>query len=394
MTTGGRRFPDGFKWGTATAAHQIEGGNVNNDWWRFEHTPGSGTAEPSGDACDSWHRWPEDISLIEEMGLDHYRFSLEWSRIEPEPGEWSQAALDHYRRICDALRARGIDPIVTFHHFTTPTWLADLGGWENADTAARFGHFCHVAGSALADSMSRACTLNEPNVVATMGWVMGMFPPGKSEPERAGAVTETLVAAHRQGVAAVRAGAPGTPVGLTLSMTDYQPIEGGDERTAKIRSTHEDVFLNAVGGDDFIGVQTYTRMRIGPEGWAGPEQGVEVLPMGYEYWPGALEACLRRAWAHTGGRVPLWVTENGIGTEDDQQRRAFVHAALEGVLRAIDDGIDVRGYTYWSLLDNFEWAFGYRPKFGLAEVDRGSFARALKPSGRWLGQVAQRNALD
>jgi beta-glucosidase len=391
---GSGAFPVGFRWGTATAAHQIEGGNTNNDWWRWEHTPGSGVAEPSGDACDSWNRWPEDVALITEVGFDHYRFSLEWSRVEPAPGEWSTAALDHYRRIASALREREIEPVVTFHHFTNPLWLADLGGWEEVDTAARFGRFCEVAAETLADVLGRVCTLNEPNVVGTMGWAMGMFPPGKKEPGMAEQVTANLCEAHRQGVAAVRAVAPGVPVGLTLSMTDYQAAAGGEARVEKIRGAHEDVFLGAVSGDDFLGVQTYTRMLVGPDGWVGPQPGVPVLPMGYEYWPEALGACLRRAWELTGGRVPLWVTESGIGTDDDSQRGAFVRAALESVLEALAAGVDVRGYTYWSLLDNFEWAFGYRPKFGLATVDRRTFVRALKPSARWLGGVVRANSLD
>jgi beta-glucosidase len=389
-----RRFPDGFRWGTATAAHQIEGGNVNNDWWRWEHTPGSKVAEPSGDACDSWNRWADDVRLVASLGFDHYRFSLEWSRVEPEPGEWSTAALDHYRRLCEALLQRGVEPVVTFHHFTTPLWLARQGGWEDPDAAERFGAYCAVAARSLSGVMGRACTVNEPNVVATGGWVMGMFPPGKSAPGLAEKVSANFVAAHRAAVDAIRSAAPGVPVGLTLSMTDYQPAPGGEDKAARIREVQEDVFLRATGGDDFLGVQTYTRMVIGDGGWLGPQPGVDVLPMGYEYWPEALEACLRRAWGATGGAVPLWVTENGIGTDDDAQRCRFVRAALEGVLRALGDGVDVRGYTYWSLLDNFEWALGYRPKFGLASVDRASFARSPKPSAAWLARVAAANELD
>ena len=386
-------FPDGFRWGTATAAHQIEGGNVNNDWWRWEHTEGSGVAEPSGDACDSWHRWDEDVDLVAGLGLDHYRFSLEWSRIEPAAGEWSTVAIDHYRRICDHLRERQIEPVVTFHHFTTPAWLAERGGWEKGETVERFGDFCHRSAAALGDSIGMACTLNEPNVVATMGYVMGMFPPGRGDSVAARTVSGNFVTAHRTSVDAIRAAVPGLPVGLTLSMTDYQPVEGGEERAAHIRSVHEDPFLDACAGDDFLGVQTYTRMLIGPEGWVGPEPGVAILPMGYELWPDALAACLRRAWEVTGGKVPLWVTENGIGTDDDQQRIDFVRSALEGLLGAIGEGIDVRGYTYWSLLDNFEWAFGYRPKFGLVAVDRHTFERRPKPSAGWLSGVARSNRL-
>ncbi|HEX8804308.1 MAG TPA: family 1 glycosylhydrolase [Acidimicrobiales bacterium] len=155
----------------------------------------------------------------------------------------------------------------------------------------------------------------------------------------------------------------------------------------------EDVFLEATEGDDFVGVQTYSRERIGPDGRLPPEPGVPVLPMGYELWPQALEACLRRAWDRTGGRVPLVVTENGIGTDDDAQRTGYVHAALTGVLRCLADGIDVRGYTYWSLLDNFEWAYGYRPRFGLVAVDRTTFVRTPKPSAAWFARVARSNAL-
>ncbi len=387
------RFPDGFHWGTATAAHQIEGGNWNNDWWQFEHAPGSPCAEPSGDACDSWNRWQDDVILVADLGFDNYRFSVEWSRIEPEEGEFSRAALDHYRRICGALRERGVDPVVTFHHFTTPRWLADRGGWERADTADVFARFCeHVAG-ALGDVMARACTINEPNIVSYVGYVLGFFPPGKADRSTAARVNDVFVAGHRSAVDAIRSAAPGVPVGLALSMAEWVAVEGGEATLASERAFMEDGFLAATEGDDFIGVQTYSRNRIGPEGNVGPEPGVPVLVMGYELWPEALEATIRRAWEVTGGRVPILVTENGIGTDDDAQRIEFVHRALEGVLRALADGIDVQGYTYWSLLDNFEWSFGYRPRFGVAAVDRGTFARTPKPSARWLGDVMRRNAL-
>jgi beta-glucosidase len=391
----GRAFPDGFTWGTATAAHQIEGGNTNNDWWAFEHLEGSGCAEPSGDACDSWDRWEEDADLVAALGLDNYRFSVEWSRIEPAEGEFSRAALAHYRRQCVGLKERGVDPVVTFHHFTNPRWLADQGGgWETGAAVERFGRFCTVVAEALGDVMVRACTVNEPNIVATMGWHAGMFPPGKQDVELSRQVALHLADGHRAAVEAIRAAAPGIPVGLTLSMTDYQPVSDGEERLESIRHYAEDVFLDATTGDDFLGVQVYTRMRIGPDGWAGYEDGVPVLDMGYEFYPASLKNCLRRAWEYTGGALPLLVTENGIGTRDDTQRIDYVRQALSGVLEAIEQGIDVRGYTYWSLLDNFEWAMGYRPHFGIVAVDRGTFARTPKPSATWLASVAAANALD
>ena len=386
-------FPDGFRWGTATAAHQIEGGNWNNDWWRWEHTPGTGCAESSGDACDSWNRWSEDVALLAELGFDSYRFSIEWSRIEPEDGEHGTAALDHYLRFGEALLEAGIDPVITFHHFTTPRWLADQGGWVAPSTADRFAAFCERAAAHLAPVMRRACTINEPNIVATMGYLLGVFPPGQSDRDLRHRANEVFVDAHRKAVDAIRAAAPGVPVGLTLSMDDYQAVDGGESKRDQIRRGMEDVFLDATTGDDFIGVQTYSRSRIGPGGRIGAEEGVPVLPMGYEYYPQALEATIRRAWSYTGGEVPILVTENGIGTDDDAQRLAYVRTALEGVLSCLADGIDVRGYTCWSLLDNFEWLFGYGPKFGLVEVDRTTFERTPKESARWLGRVARANAL-
>jgi beta-glucosidase len=390
----GRAFPEGFTWGTATAAHQIEGGNTNNDWWAFEHLEGSGCAEPSGDACDSWDRWEEDADLVAAFGLDNYRFSVEWSRIEPAEGEFSRAALEHYRRQCLGLRERGVDPVVTFHHFTTPRWLADRGGWETGTAVERFGRFCTVVAESLGDVMVRACTVNEPNIVATMGWHAGMFPPGKRDAELSHRVGQHLADGHRIAVEAIRSAAPGIPVGLTLSMTDYQATPGGEQKLDSIRHHAEDVFLDATAGDDFLGVQVYTRMRIGPDGWAGYEDGIPILDMGYEFYPPSLGNCLQRAWDYTGGAFPLLVTENGIGTRNDAQRIDYLRQALAGVLDTIERGVDVRGYTYWSLLDNFEWAMGYRPHFGIVAVDRETFTRTPKPSAAWLAAVASANALD
>ena len=385
-----RTFPDGFLWGTATAAHQIEGGNVNNDWWAFEHDPSSGCVDLSGDACDSYHRYGEDVALVADLGLDVYRFSLEWSRIEPAEGQYSRAALEHYRRVAGACRERGVVPMVTFHHFTHPRWLADVGTWEAPRAAERFARFCEVAIGQLGDVIGFACTLNEPNVVATMGWRHGLFPPRVRDRDRRARVNDVLVDAHRRAVEAIRSGPGDVPVGLTLSMTDWQLEPGGEDWLERLRHPSEDVFLDATGGDDFVGVQTYTRARVGPEGTLRPAEGVGVTQMGYEFWPAALEGTVRRAWERTGG-VPVFVTENGVGIDDDTRRIEYVSGALAGLHRCIADGIDVRGYVYWSLLDNFEWVLGYGPTFGLVEVDRTTFERRPKPSATWFGQVARDN---
>ena len=385
-------FPEPFLWGTATAAHQIEGGNVNNDWWAMEHDPTSGCVDVSGDACDSFNRYPEDIALIADLGLGAYRFSLEWSRIEPEEGEFSTVALDHYRRMAATCHEHGILPVVTFHHFTHPRWLAAQGTWEAPNAPDLFARYCEKVTAHLGDLIGMACTINEPNVVATMGWRMGLFPPRVRDRTRRDVVNTAMVSAHRKAIDVIRSGPGDFPVGITVSMTDFQLEPGGEEWIERLRKPNEDVFLEATGGDDFIGVQTYTRMRVGADGALPAEDGVRTTQMGYEVWPEALGATIRRATEVTGG-LPVYVTENGIGIDDDPLRIEYVTRALAGVGECLDDGIDIRGYFYWSLLDNFEWVLGYGPTFGLVEVDRETFERTAKPSAAWFGGVARANGL-
>jgi beta-glucosidase len=385
-------FPDGFLWGTATAAHQIEGGNVNNDSWAREHDPNFGYAESSGDACDSRHRWLEDVGLVAAMGLGAYRFSLEWSRIEPAEGEFSIAALEYYRRICVACRERDIVPVVTYHHFTTPNWLTALGGWEAADAPEKFSRFVARATAHLGDLIGYACTINELNLIGLRGY--GREVSSSSVEDNFAhhlAINESIVRAHRLAVDALRSG-PGDPlVGLTLSMDEMVADPGGESVLEAAREILEDRFFRATEGDDFIGVQCYSRVHFGPRGQAPNDPGVPTTQMGYEYWPQGVEHCARRAAAMTG--VPVLLTESGIATDNDTERITYLAEVLRGVRRALDDGVDIRGYFVWSLLDNFEWEHGFRPKFGLHSVDRMTFARHPKASASWFGAVARENSL-
>jgi beta-glucosidase len=288
----------------------------------------------------------------------------------------------------ECCRDHGLLPVVTFHHFSSPRWVAAAGGWANPATAERFARFCERAAEHFGALIGIACTINEPNIVALLGYGDGNFPPGKRDESDRKAATDVFVDAHRLASEVIKSSSSTAPVGLTLAMSDYQSVDGGEERLEAERSLMEDVFLDAGGGDDFVGVQTYTRLRIGPAGPLGPEEGVATTLMGYEFWPDALAATVRRAHAVTNGS-PILVTENGVAVDDDKRRIDFVETALAGLADCLRGGIDVRGYFYWSAFDNFEWAYGYAPTFGLIDVDRTTQQRTPKPSAYWLGEIAR-----
>ena len=404
-----KSFPKGFLWGAATAAHQVEGNNVNNDNWLLEHVKPTLFAEPSGDACDHYHRYADDIKLLASLGFNTYRFSIEWARIEPEEGFFSSAELEHYRRMLATCHENRLTPMVTFNHFTLPRWLAARGGWENAGAADLFARYCERAAKHLGDLISFAATLNEPNIPLLLSWLKLPIPPEALNGMLAAAAraagsdrfgffllgpgeqtVDTLVAAHHRGLAAMKSGPGKYPVGVTIAIADDQAV-GPDSARDRKRAQIYGPWLAAAAKSDFVGVQTYTRSRVGTDGDLPADPGVELTQMGYEFWPEALEQTVRYAAAQA--NVPVYVTENGIGTDDDARRIEYIKRALAGVQRCLADGVDVRGYVHWSLLDNFEWIFGYRPTFGLVAVNRDTQARTVKPSARFLGEIARRNSL-
>ncbi len=376
------QFPAPFSWGTSTSAYQIEGGNDNTDWWRFERLPNSPAAEVCGDACDSWHRYEEDLDILASLGLDSFRLSIEWARIQPDQGVVSSEALAHYRNVLLACRERSITPVVTLHHFTLPLWVADHGGFESPDIVGWIAQYAGVVSEALGDLIGVACTINEPNIVALMGYLLGTFPPQAHSWDRFVAVNETMRACH-VAMRDVLAEGPGSfPIGLPLSLHEWAAVEGSEGRMESLRDEMEDKYLLTREGDDYVGVQCYTKFTIGPNGVEPPDG--ETTEMGYLFWPQVVEYTARRAAELTG--LPVIVTENGIGTADDAQRIRYLDEALTGLKRLLDEGRDIRGYFQWSLLDNFEWNLGYRPQFGMVAVDRKTFARTKKPSADWFAQ--------
>jgi len=380
-------FPDRFSWGTSTSGYQTEGGGTNTDWSRYERAEGTHCVEECGDACDSWNRYEQDLDLIVDLGLNSYRLSVEWARIEPQHGVIDSEALGHYRRMLEACHARSILPVVTLHHFTLPLWVADLGGFECPEIAALMANYARVVGDALGDLIGIACTVNEPNIVASMGYLLGAFPPAQSDWQRFSTVNVAMRACHVAMRDTLRSLPGHYPIGMPLSMNEYEALPGGEDLVKLFRHEMEDEYLRAVGDDDFLGVQCYTKIIIGPDGRITNPEG-ELTEMGYLFWPESVEYTIRRAASMVD--IPIIMTENGIGTDDDEQRIRYLTGALAGLSHVLDDGIDVRGYFQWSLLDNFEWTFGYRPKFGIVAVDRTTFARTPKPSATWYAEATRK----
>jgi len=403
---GARVMPHSFLWGAATSGHQVEGNNINSDAWLMENTKPSLFEERSGDANDSYDRYKEDIDLVKSIGLNSYRFSLEWSRIEPTEGYFSNAALDHYKYMIDYCHKLGIRPAVTFNHYTVPVWFAVSGGFKRADGPDLFARYCLHAAKHLADGMHMGFTLNEPEaarindmifmepvkpeILAALKKSTGsnQFECWRTLADEAG--LQALVAAHKQGYAAIKSIRGDLPVGVCLALIDYRGV-GPNNIAAKMREFIETPWLEAAKTGDFVAVQNYWPVYIDDKGVTSPPEGVLTNRWGLHIDPSSLANVVY--WAHQSTGKPILISEHGIDTDDDAQRIWHMTESLKqlGAMVA-KENIPLLGYIHWALLDNFEWG-SYTPRFGLVAVDRVTFARSPKPSAYALGALAKRNLL-
>jgi beta-glucosidase len=453
------RFPDGFLWGAATAAYQIEGaadadGKGPSIWDTFSHTPGKTYHGDTGDvACDSYHRYPEDIALLKRVGARAYRLSLSWPRIQPSGrGAAHGKGLDYYNRVIDALLEAGVQPAVTLYHWDLPQALQDAGGWANRDIADWFGEFAGIAGEAFGDRVPQWITLNEPWVVAHGGYRDGWHAPGIRDVTQAVAANHHLLLAHGQAVAALRASSASGDIGIALSLTVARPVTPeAAGRAAELEARLNGAYLDPIfrgrypslldgdaayspaaagglvrDGDfgvigaplDFLGANFYSPHYVGllrPDGEprhgetvSGPgtvsvqPEGLPVTAMNWLVEPTAIRELLTRVLAPVTGALPVYVTENGSAWHDyvtpdgrvhDLERISYLRAHLAALHAAIADGVPLKGYFAWSLLDNFEWAEGYAKRFGLAFVDFETQRRVLKDSGEFYASVIAANAV-
>jgi beta-glucosidase len=384
------RFPDGFFWGAATAAHQIEGNNLHSDWWRAEQR--GLLPHRSEAACNSWQDWRADIELLKRMGLNAYRLSVEWARIEPEPGRFDDAALDTYRQQLAALKQAGIEPMVTLHHFTSPAWLADRGGWTSPEVVDRFAEYTQKVQEATQGLVRWWITINEPSILGFKAYLEGSWPP--HEPNSLRGYTRLMRHArkgHARARRILKASNPNAMVSMAFAIWPLHAVRRWspiDRAMALLGDWFGQgrILKRSLPLLDWIGVNYYSRTFVG---WPWPTNNRHITgprtDFGWEIYPDGLRHVLNRV-GHYG--KPVIITENGIADADDDQRPAYIVAHVRQMLLAIEDGVDLRGYMHWTLLDNFEWAEGFEQRFGLATRDR-----QLRPSAQLYGTIARANGL-
>ena len=423
-------FPPDFRWGTATAHHQVEGGHQHNNWARWEREPGPDggsriqNGDVSGDAADHWNLWQQDLDrMADDLGVDTYRFSVSWSRLEPRPGEYDADAIAHYHALIDHLIARGITPMLTLHHFAHPLWFEDLGGFEHEANLVHLERFTTRMFEEYGAKVPLWCTINEPGPYSIMGYGLGVFPPGVRSLRRLFTVIRNLCVAHVRMVAAIRRlpGGPEAKVGLVHNIFQLDPwirwspvhwalCRVGDHiynesflrflRTGRVKVGALGMGVDeVVSGDrgDFVGLNYYANLLLDPFMSQKPPFDAHTRPgqvltdMPYAIYAEGFWRALHRI-SHVG--LPVWVTENGVADgKDDGRRATYIRRYLYAMRRALSEGVDIRGYCYWSLMDNFEWAEGYQMQFGLYAVDYTTQERTLRAGAQpYVDAIARSRA--
>ena len=426
------RFPKSFAWGTSTAAHQVEGNNTNNNWYLWENQfdekndPRIHNGDKSGSAADHWNRYADDIKLMTELGVNHYRFSIEWSKIEPQKGKFDLKVIQHYRSLCESLLKSNITPVVTLHHFTHPIWFENIGAFENKENIDHFIEFSEFAFNNLKDLVPLWCTINEPSVYVSQGYFNGVFPPGKKDPILAARVLENLLNAHTKVYKHLKGldGGDQVQIGLVKNIFQFDPLRRWhllDWIYSKVLNnvfTHSSLnyFKNgystfslpgmvkrtmvnddAVGAMDFIGLNYYSRMHVRGQASLSEPFLFEKRPqdiqtdMDYSIYPEGFYKALKTISTL---KKPIYVTENGVADKGDKIREVFIKRYLYSLNKALKDGIDIRGYFYWTLMDNFEWAEGYKMKFGLYEVNFETQTRTLRKSSNFFIDIVKKPGVD
>ncbi len=416
-------FPRGFLWGTATAAHQVEGNNTNNNWWAWEQQPGRIiNGHKSGQACEWWSgRWREDFDRAAESHQNAHRFSVEWSRIQPTPDRWDEDALERYREMLRGLVERNMTPMVTLHHFSDPLWLEEKGGWESPEVVEYFAKFVRKTVEALQEYVTLWCTINEPNVYATFAYASKEFPPGRGSIGAAFRVMANQARAHAAAYHAIHEIQPQGQAGIALHYRSMLPARAWSPLDKRITRTLAHLFNDlfpvaftrgvvntltsrvrvpeAKGTQDFLGINYYSRDRVAfnllkPGQLFGRmyyRKNADLSPSGFiaNEPEGMFEAL---QWGRQFG-VPMYVTENGVEDPVDRMRPRYTLQHIRQVWRAVNFNLPVKGYFHWSLVDNFEWERGWTQRFGLWELDLETQARRKRPSADLYAEICRANGI-
>lgn len=412
-------FPKDFLWGAATSSHQVEGNNTNNDWWEWEQarTPQA----RSGAACDYWNRFEDDFKLAKTLSHTAHRFSIEWSRIEPHEDQWDSLALDHYAQVIRSLRSKGMEPVVTLYHFTLPLWLARQGGWVSEKSPKLFARYVQKVIETLGCDVHYWITLNEPAIYTYKSYIIGQWPPGEKSAKKAFRVVQNLAKAHVMAYEKIKEvyakkGWKESMVGVAQQVLIFAPCSerslwdriSADLRDRVVNHLFVRALIRGKAGIlgllsirlhkaktlDFIGLNYYTREHVRNRRFLLPDilgdervlqnDHAKKNSLGWEIYPQGLYALIK---AFSKYKLPVIISENGICTDDDAERSEFIVEHLKAVALAMKEGAGVIGYLYWSLLDNYEWAEGFTPRFGLIEVDYTTQERKIRASARKFEEI-------